>query len=139
MSEIINNFASFLDENDIHYKRQEGNDRILRITNSLEDYSNVSVHIYIIEEDDNDSGFVKLLLYGLGHIEELKYELLVKFNEINYTYRWIKIYTDKDNDIMLNDDLLVKEDSNQCIMGKVCLMLKIANEIYPQLMKAIWS
>lgn len=61
-------------------------------------------------------------------------------NELNAEYKWVTYYVDKDNDLVMHDDAIVSPDSaaEECFELLV-RMLKIADDIKPRIMKAIYA
>jgi len=135
MSDVIKKLVAYLDENDVHYDSMGEEYKGVRIPQSLSKYHNIILKAYVIGDDESDSDFIKVIIYGLGQVEELTFDLLSKLNEFNNAYRWVKFYVDSDGDIILEADFLVQEKSNLHIMGTLYSALKIAEDCYPQLMK----
>ena len=66
-------------------------------------------------------------------------DLYVVCNQLNATYKWLKFYVDKDNDLMVEDDAIVSPESaaDECFE----LILRRANvlkDVKPVIMRAIY-
>lgn len=77
---------------------------------------------------------------GLAQVQNVNYEILEKINQLNYDYRWYSIVLNpEENSVILNCDFYVNEDSNAHIYEMTRKGLAIAEVIYPEIMKTIWS
>lgn len=67
-------------------------------------------------------------------------DMLITCNELNNAYRWVKFCIDDDNDIMIEDDAIVTEES----VGLECLELifrtvSIVREVKPKIMRVLYA
>ena len=134
-------FRELLDEDEVFYKVDEFDDgrHIFRIPHKLK--SGGMVEIVVIFEDDN----IKILIMKLGNVEDpekkaMCYEL---FNDLNYTYKYYKIYLDSDGDVMIACDVAMDvcrgEFYPKVLMAYIGSALRVASEVYPKIMKILWA
>lgn len=93
---------------------------------------------YISIDNDND---VVVRVFGLVSVsEEQRLSMLELINEINAEYRYIKLCCDDDGEINIEYDFQLSsshpEDSATEIVSR---FVKIIDEIYPRLMRALWK
>lgn len=73
-------------------------------------------------------------------MQNVNYEILEKINQLNHDYCWYSIVLNpEDNSVILNCDFYANEDSNFHIFEMTRKGLAIAEAIYPEIMKTIWS
>ena len=71
--------------------------------------------------------------------EEKVPALIVTCNELNAEYKWITFYVDKDNDVILHDDAILSVDTaDEEAFELLVRMLKIGDEVKPQIMRTIY-
>ena len=72
--------------------------------------------------------------------EEKVPALIVTCNELNAEYKWITFYVDKDNDLILHTDgILSAADADEVAFELLIRTMKIAEDLKPALMKAIYA
>lgn len=95
------------------------------------------ITVACIFDDDNKS----VRLVGMKYITITDNEwgsAVLRCNELNEQYRWVKFYVDKDNDILLQVDAVIQIDSCADVTFELLnRMLSIAEEAYPTILKAI--
>ena len=93
---------------------------------------------FISRDDDND---VAVRIFSLIHVESSQIEkVLPAINEVNTKYRYVKFVIDKDGDINVEYDFLVKAlNVDNCAEEIVIRFVKILDEAYPVLMHALWA
>lgn len=90
---------------------------------------------------DPDGGSVNIKVFEICKPDEEKLmNMYVAINELNNSYRWIKLYLDDDNEVTASGDAIINEDT----AGEECFeilvrYLSILDEAYPTLMKAMWA
>ena len=60
---------------------------------------------------------------------------------MNQEYRWVKFYVDeKENSVTIADDAIIQLDScGEEIFELMYRLADIADDVYPEFMKAIWQ
>lgn len=66
-------------------------------------------------------------------------DLLAVCNQLNSTYKWIKFYLDRDNDLMLEDDAILSPESaaDECF-ELILRRAHIMKDVKPIIMRAIY-
>lgn len=65
---------------------------------------------------------------------------LLSCNKINKSKRWVKLYVDDDGDIIVEDDLIVDEQTaGEEVFELMAKMSIIADQAFKEINKAIWS
>ena len=139
--DIAEQFKVFLDENEIFYSDRSSNleRTIFRIPQKLKSGSLVEVVVFFY----NDS--VKIVVLKIASVvdDEKRIAFLELFNEVNFTYKYFKIYLDKDNDVVFEGDLVTDlidgEFQPELLLTYIGTALQEINEIYPKIMKILWS
>ena len=61
-------------------------------------------------------------------------------NELNCRYKWVTFYVDSDNDVVLHDDaILSAESAAEEAFELLVRVLKIGDEVKPEIMRAIYA
>lgn len=72
--------------------------------------------------------------------EEKLTDVVFACNELNCRYKWVTFYVDGDNDIIFHDDaILSASDAGEEAFELLVRMMKIGDDVKPQLMKAIYA
>ena len=72
--------------------------------------------------------------------EERLTDAIFACNELNCRYKWITFYVDGDNDVILHDDAILSvDDAGEEAFELLVRMMKIGEDVKPQLMKAIYA
>lgn len=108
----------------------------LIMRNYSEDNDFILVITYIF--DENGEG-VNIRAFSICKVKSVSEKLLEKINEINNTYRWICLFIDDDNISARCDAYLDENNAAQICFRYAVRLVTIIDEIYPQLMKLIWS
>lgn len=93
---------------------------------------------FISRDDDND---VAVRVFGLVTIDENHWaKVLPAINKLNAKYRYIKFILDDDGDVNLEYDYLVR-CPNPAVSAReiVVRIVKIVDDSYPELMRAMWA
>ena len=66
--------------------------------------------------------------------------ILFVCNQLNTTYKWLKFYLDKDNDLMVEDDAILSEENAaaECF-ELVVRRLQILKDVKPVVMRALYA
>ena len=66
-------------------------------------------------------------------------DMIFTCNDLNCAYKWITFYVDKDNDVILHDDAILSADTaDEEALELLVRMLKIGDEVKPQIMRTIY-
>ncbi len=93
---------------------------------------------FISSDDDND---VAVRVYSLITVDEDKRPQVMKaLNDLNRRFRFIKFVCDDDGDVNVEYDFLVNAENIPASAREMVIRLvKIIDESYPEIMKALWS
>ena len=93
---------------------------------------------FISRDDDND---VAVRVYGLVTVgEENRAKVLPTLNNLNARFRYIKFVMDDDGDINLEYDYPVRCPNPVASAEEIIIrIVKMVDEAYPELMRAMWS
>ena len=141
MLEVVASFINTLEEKEIKYRHtapeKDGDREIIRV-GYKGDHGNDLDFVFIF--DDNNRS-VNIKVWSICKVSEEKLvDMYVTLNELNYEYRWIKLYLDSDNEVTLSGDAVLSEMSagDECFELLV-RYLGILDDIFPRLMKVIWA
>ncbi len=140
MLKSVSNFINLLESKEIkytHYPAEEKRKEAIKILYTGE--HNNSLTFVFFFDDDGESVNVKV--WDICKVTEEKImEMHVVINELNYEYRWIKLFVDDENEVTASGDAIIDEDTagEECyeILGRY---LSILDDIYPRLMKVLWA
>lgn len=94
---------------------------------------------YISEDEDND---VSVRVYGLINLKDQEYcdKIIPVLNKINNKFRYVKFFLDKDGDVNVTYDYPL-DNSNPAgsAFEMMVRFVKIINEAYPMMMRAMWG
>lgn len=90
---------------------------------------------------EKDGHTVALRIYDFIHVTEDQLPTaLLSCNKINKSKRWVKLYVDDDGDIIVEDDLIVDEQTaGEEVFELMAKMSIIADQAFKEINKAIWS
>ncbi len=72
--------------------------------------------------------------------EEKFADVLFVCNELNAQYKWATFYVDRDSDLVIHDDALLSEESAaEEAFELLVRIIKITDDVKPQIMKAIYA
>jgi len=137
MSLTLKMTAAYFDS--INYKYQVVDENVMRV--GISGLSNKGRMDVFLIFDPNDRT-VGLRSHDYCAFSESKkpamYEICSKMNE---EFRWVKFYVDeRDCTVTLGDDAVVQVDScGEELLELVSRMCNIADDAYPNFMKAIWA
>lgn len=88
-----------------------------------------------------DTGNYLSIYTVFEHIPDDKLaDVIFTCNELNAQYKWVTFYVDKDNDLVLHDDAILSIDDAAAESFELLLrMIKIAEDVKPKIMKAIYA
>lgn len=90
---------------------------------------------------DDDGHTVAIRCYRLAHTKADRLDDVLKVcNELNNRFRWVKFVIDKDNDVNIETDCIVSENTaGEVVLELVQRLCGIADDAYPELMKVIYG
>lgn len=130
-------FLKKLKEEDFHAKTDERDDKYV-ISVGLGG-KNTNFHIHVVFDKDDHS--VALRMFDFVHVtDEQKPVALLWCNSINKEKRWFKFYVDDDGDVIVENDMIVDEQTaGEEVFELMIRMAIVADEAYKDINKAIWS
>ena len=135
MNKTIKNFIMYLNKNDVKYEMSD--DGTIIIPQGLKN-SGIIINIFIIANQENIED-ITLVMMGLCQTNNISIELLKLINELNNQYRHFKLHFDNKNKLLLRTDFYLRKDANEHLMEMIIRGLAIADDIYPQIMRCLWS
>jgi len=130
--------ADYLEEKGFHYEIRGNSEEIVRVSYKMDNRE--SLEVLIMFDDDETS--VQLLSPCYVKVPESKKDIIYELcNRMNCTYRWVKYSLDeRDNTIDIRlDSMLPKDFDGELVVDYSMRMANIADEAYPEFMKAIWA
>lgn len=92
---------------------------------------------FISRDNDND---VAVRVFAFVHSEQKNAEKLYPvLNQLNVKYRYFKLCFDSDGDVNLEYDYPVKSNPEESALELVVRIVKIIDEAYPLIMRALWN
>lgn len=93
---------------------------------------------FINTDNDND---VAVRIFGLVSVDESRREkVLPVLNKLNAKYRFVKFLMAEDGDINVEYDYLVADPNPAAsAMELIARIVKIVDDVYPELMRAMWA
>lgn len=69
-----------------------------------------------------------------------KYDVLTALNDLNRNYRWARFYADDEELVTVQIDRIISTGENaDAVMELIFRLLRILDDGYPRIMKAIWA
>lgn len=138
MATKISQFVNYLQEQNKHYfSTIEGKPSLIYRTGG-DNVSDINVHVHLPEDKSN----ARLYIFSFCKFPAEKSAAMYKVaNEINFQYIGLTCYVDdSDNTITIQNAFPVGFPGweNELYM-EIKSLSKAADDIYPQLMQAIWS
>ena len=93
---------------------------------------------FISKDDDND---VAVRIFELVSVDKSQFaKVLPVINNLNAKYRYVKFVLDNDGDVNVEYDYLMRcPDPAASAMELIIRIVKIVDEAYPELMRAMWA
>ena len=129
-------FTSHMDQKGIKYSISDQN--TVKVTFSGDNMKSIDVFVFF---DKNGGRSVAFRSWSFATFKEDKLATAYKVcNDLNNQYRWVKFFIDKDGDVIAQIDAVVNEET----CGKECMemvgrMVNISDEVYPSIMKTLWT
>lgn len=140
MSVLTRTLRNYFEENNIQCEASYGDEiSVLRIPNQQLDGIPAPVDFGVIESED-DSNHICVLANRIVNANSQTFAVLSAINEINCSFRWIRMICDEENYISVQFDAIVtQENVGEIAMELLVRIAGICKEVYPKLMKAIWG
>ena len=129
---------AYFDTKGMHYREIPEKNTLSTGVKGLKNKGDIVV---IIAFDDDDKG-VAIRSYDYCRVSDDKLQDIFRVcSEVNARFRWIKFYVDSDDHtVSLEDDAVIQPDScGEEIFELIMRMAGIADEAYPEFMKALWA
>lgn len=130
--------ADYMEEKGLHYELRGDEEEIVRVSYRMDNRDSLEI-LMIFDEDETS---VQLLSPCYIKVPESKKDVVYEIcNRMNNTYRWVKYTLDeKDSSIDIRlDSMLPREYDGALAVEYSMRMANIADEAYPEFMKAIWA
>ena len=140
VSNIVKKVKSYLDSKGVrytYYERDENRNEAIRVSYNCNNVESVSVFLFF---DANDRT-VNAKSFSIAKVPTEKLaDIYVILNDLNYAYRWVKLYVDEEKEVTVSGDAIISQKT----AGEECLemilnFINIIDELYPKIMKAIWA
>ena len=127
-------FAACLEEKNLKFDSYEtnGGDSIIDVPYD----GKISKAIF----SGDDGQYFSLYIFYEKVPEEKMTEAVFLCNELNTKYKWVTFFVDTDNDFVFHDDAILSEESAADEAFELLIrMLKIGDDLKPQIMKMIYA
>ncbi len=137
--QAIKEIQKVMDEKGAVYEVEQIGDRaILSAAFSIE-HGPLAKVCFVTGKQERD---VAVRLFSLAHVKDVTLTIWDALNTCNAEYRFVKFVVDEDGDINMEMDF--PEETKMDSVGPMAFemfvrMMQIADEVYPELMKAIWT
>lgn len=93
---------------------------------------------FISKDDDND---VAVRVFSMLTVDENhRDKVLPALNKLNARFRYVKFVLDDDGDVNLEYDYLVRDPDPAASAREIVIrIVKIVDDAYPEIMRAIWA
>ena len=130
MRSLLNALGLTFKQQGLNYAVAGENEEALIVMQKMKEAPVTLKIVFIVAEDNNS---VAIKFYGLYSVERVAEKLILKVNELNKIYRWVKL-TIEDKDIVMSMDTLADETN----VGRLCIQLaligvQMGDLIYKQL------
>ena len=106
---------------------------------SVRGKNNAVYEVFFIFDQD-DSSVCMQVFKLVTFPEDRTARIFDTLNELNRKYRWLKFYSDHDCNIHVQEDAaLVGEDGGKYCVRMLLRIMKIIDEAYPEIMRALWA
>lgn len=135
MQTYAREFMRYMDAKGVKYTEREEN--VIKVVYSADNMDSIAV--FVIFDEDNDP-LVQFKCWDILSFKNNEAAALVVCNALNYKYRWVKFYLDKDSDVVASMDAMVDQDScgEEC-MSLIARLINIIDESYPDIARARWA
>ena len=127
-------FTKKLDAQKLHYQSgtDKDGDSVVEFP-----YQGKSVRMFF---SGKDGGYLSLYMIFERVPADKIPDVIFACNDLNAQYKWVTFYVDKDNDVVLHDDAILSvANAAEEAFELLIRMIKIGDDIKPQLMRAIYA
>ena len=117
MNALINALGLKFSQQGLKYAVAGDNQEAIVIMQKMKE-APVTLKILFVVAEDNKSMSIKF--YNLYHVERVTEKLILKVNELNKIYRWVKL-TIEDKDVVMSMDHMVNETN----IGRLAIELAL--------------
>lgn len=117
MNALINALGLTFSQQGLKYAVAGDNQEAIVIMQKMKE-APVTLKILFVVAEDNKSMSIKF--YNLYHVERVTEKLILKVNELNKIYRWVKL-TIEDKDVVMSMDHMVNETN----IGRLAIELAL--------------
>ncbi len=130
-------FIALLQQKGLKHDVDERNDDT--VVSAGFDMDNASMRVRIFIDDDNKHVALRIFSLCKATPEQFN-KAVIACNDCNTEYRWIKFYIDSDNDINASFDITTSDNAaDEDIFDAMSRILSISDDVYPKIMKSLWS
>ena len=103
------------------------------------DLIETNVAIHAVFDDDGHTVGIRSFRFARAK-EDCFVDVLKTCNELNTRFRWVKFSVDHDYDVNVEIDCIVNEETaGEVVLELVQRLCSIADDAYPELMRAIYG
>ncbi len=142
MNQAAQRMIKYFDDKELKYSLiphpKEAEQAIFRISFRGKNIDSIKFHIFVNPEGTN----LAVRIWSIAKVPEPEKipAVLTILNTQNLHYRWYRFALDEDNEITANTDAVVTPDTAGAVAHELIVRgVRIVEEIYPFLMKAIWG
>lgn len=131
--------AAAFDKEGIKYNVSTGNgSSTVQVKYSGDNFNSLEI-LFISKDDDNDVA-VRSWAFVSGVSQEKRGKILETVNAMNDKFRYVKFTLDKDQDVNIEYDIPISTTEVGALASEIChRMVSIADDAYPEFMKAMWA
>lgn len=133
MYNTTRNFINELDSRELTYKYDENEDNQI-VAIGFDKFT-----LLCIFSGENGNYFTIFTDY-VNCEKEKSLDVIIALNQLNSTYKWAKFYLDKDNDVIIDTDAIIDEETggDECfeLVARFVNIIKDANN---DIMRAIYA
>jgi len=131
--------AAKLDSEEIKYSILTGNDSsTVQVKYSGDNFSTLEI-LFISRDDDNDVA-VRAWGFVSGISKEKRDKMIGVANAMNDRFRYVKFVLDNDDDLNITYDIPMSTTNvGEVAREIISRFVNIADEAYPEFMKALWA
>lgn len=101
---------------------------------------NTSYDVLFIFDTKGDTVSIRVPRLVVGCPEDKTLNMLDAINDVNAKFRWLKLYMDKNQNIVAQADAYANDSVDENICVKLLIRFgNIIDECYPTLMHALWA
>lgn len=132
-----NAVIAYLDQKGVNYTNPKDNH--IRIVYECDNISTLPVNIYF---DEDGAPYISIRCWEISTVKDVskRVNAILACNNIHTQYRWVTFFLDDDSDInaQIDAQLSLSNAGEEC-HTLVLRLVNIVDDVYPNLMKAIWA